>query len=50
MAVPNKLGQSQNVGHITFDPGKGIILRSPDGQRWRVTVANTGALGTVLAE
>lgn len=27
-------------------PDKGIILRSPDGSRWRITVDNKGALST----
>lgn len=28
------------------DAQKGIIMRSPDGTRWRITVDNTGALVT----
>ncbi|MEM6632609.1 MAG: hypothetical protein AAF694_23255 [Bacteroidota bacterium] len=26
--------------------GQGVIMRSPDGQCWRITVGNTGTLGT----
>lgn len=48
--IPNTLGPSVNVGNVSFDPGKGVILRSPNGQRWQVVVTNTGTLGTVLAE
>ena len=25
---------------------KGVVLRSPDGSRWRITVSNTGVLAT----
>lgn len=28
------------------DPTKGVILRSPNNTRWRITVDNTGALIT----
>lgn len=28
------------------DPTRGVILRSPNGTRWRVTVSNTGTLIT----
>lgn len=37
-----KLIDSQDI-EIT-DSAKGIILSSPDGQRWRLTVSNAGAL------
>ena len=29
---------------IVDDNGKGLVLRSPDGSYWRVTVSNLGAL------
>lgn len=34
----------QNVDQEITDPTKGIILSSPNGTRWRVTVSNAGAL------
>lgn len=44
-AVPNTLGPSVNVGNITFNPGKGTVIRSPNGHRWQIVVTNAGALG-----
>lgn len=49
-AIPNRLGNSVNIGNIHFDPGKGTIIRSPNGQRWQIVVTNTGGVGAVLAE
>lgn len=34
----------QNIDQEITDPTKGIILSSPNGTRWRVTVSNAGAL------
>jgi len=37
----------KSKGHMEFDPGKGTVLRSPDGTRFLLAVANSGALGTL---
>lgn len=53
LVVNNNNGQSSvSISGLTYtnndveitDSTKGIILRSPNGSRWRITVDNTGAL------
>lgn len=34
-------------GDLTLRPGFGPVLRSPDGESWRLTVSNTGAVTAV---
>ena len=47
--APKPIYDQKYYGDQEFmDPQKGIILRSPDGTRWRVLVDNTGALTTTL--
>ncbi len=50
VTIPHATGTvalTQQAGDIEItDSAKGIILKSPDGTRWRVTVNNSGALTT----
>lgn len=42
--------RNRKIGRdVTLLVGERIILKSPDGTRWAVTVNNAGALGTVAA-
>lgn len=43
LAAPSTSATTLGDIEIT-DPTRGIILQSPDGSRWRVTIDNTGAL------
>jgi hypothetical protein len=43
----NVLASVNNTGDVEVtDATKGIILKSPNGSRWRITVGNTGTLTT----
>lgn len=43
----NSTGTGELAADIQFtDPAKGVILKAPDGDRWRITVDNSGNLVT----
>ena len=42
--------RNRKVGRdVTLLVGERIILKSPDGSRWAITVSNAGALSTTAA-
>jgi hypothetical protein len=43
----NSTGTGELAADIQFtDTAKGVILKAPDGDRWRITVDNSGNLVT----
>ncbi|MGQ2984012.1 hypothetical protein [Flavobacterium sp.] len=47
-ALNSKADKTGTADIEITDPAKGIILRSPNGSRWRTTISNSGVLTTVL--
>ena len=45
--TPYTLGTGKKVGDTVYDPGKGTVLRSPNGRLWRIVVTDDGTIGAV---
>jgi hypothetical protein len=53
-AARRAMGQADKQNYkrgqdIELQPGQRLILRAPDGSRWRITVTPAGAVGAAAA-
>ncbi|HLR19608.1 MAG TPA: hypothetical protein VK115_06755 [Staphylococcus sp.] len=48
--VDGVIGLEEKIEELTSNQSENIILRSPEGRKFRLTVDNSGKLGTVPVE